>query len=236
MGLEMTVNPALSVPPPGVLGSKPVPDAAGTLAKGEFGRFIGVSPGRVSQYIAAGKIDGAAITKDGRIVVALAQEQLRNRLDASQMAGNGLDTKLKAEIPATLAPESAPASSPAPLPLLDTVEDQIKRARLEGIAYDNRKKAEDEAARAGRYTETEAVKQQLGRLAGQMIAEFDGMLADFATDLAATFKIPQRDALHRLRTRFRDSRAAASALLASRAAEMPALVEDQKAEDAATGS
>ena len=57
---------------------------SGVVSKGEFARLINVTPGRVSQYIAEGKIFGPALGGEGhsaQIVVEVAREQLRKRLD-----------------------------------------------------------------------------------------------------------------------------------------------------------
>lgn len=71
--------------------------ASETVSKAEFAELIGVSPGRVSQHIAAGKISGDALVGSGRssrIRYEIAVAQLRERLDASQMTGNGRQTRL----------------------------------------------------------------------------------------------------------------------------------------------
>jgi phage terminase Nu1 subunit (DNA packaging protein) len=55
--------------------------------KGEFAKLHGVSPGRVSQWLSDGVISGAAIVGAGRsarIVVDIANEQLRERLDQTR--------------------------------------------------------------------------------------------------------------------------------------------------------
>jgi hypothetical protein len=68
-----------------------------TVGKAEFALRIGVTPGRVSQYIAAGKISGDALVGFGRtqrIRPEIAVAQLRERLDPSQMTGNGRKTRL----------------------------------------------------------------------------------------------------------------------------------------------
>ena len=224
MGLQMAENQGFSAPPPQSLSLKPIPDAEGTLAKRDFGRFIGVSAPRVTQYLKEGKLSGPAITEKGRIHVETALAQLRRRLDPIQMTGNGLDTNLKPASTQSAAPETPALPLPPPV---DSTEEQIKRARLAGIEYDNRKKAEDEAARAGRYALAEDVTQQLGRVAGGMLTTFDGMIAEMATAVAANFKLPQRDVLHLMRGEFRKSRAAAAAAAKQNAAALPPLVEQK---------
>ena len=69
----------------------------GTVTKAQFAAIIGVSAGRVSQYIKAGQLDGAALAgqgRDQRIHLENGRAQLRARLDLAQMRGNGKDTRL----------------------------------------------------------------------------------------------------------------------------------------------
>lgn len=72
-----------------------------TCTKAEFATLCNVAPSRVSHWIRDGRINGAALVGTGRaarIDVAVAQKQLRGRLDAYQMlpGGNGAGTKLDA--------------------------------------------------------------------------------------------------------------------------------------------
>jgi hypothetical protein len=209
----------------------PVPDANGTLAKGEFARLTNVTPGRVSQWIAERKIHGDALVGEGRhqrIHVETAKAQLRAQLDIGQRLGNGIDTRLAPAAPAD--PLATPPAQ-APLPLADPLEEQIKREALKGRKLDNERKAEEAAARAGRYVDAEAARRQLGRQAAQMLAIFEGSLAELATSVAAQFKLPQRDVLHLLRGEFRTVRARIAALLAQRAADVPPLVAEEQTND-----
>lgn len=212
-----------------------VQDAPAVVTKGRFAELKNVTPGRVSQWIAEGKIGPDALDGEGRsarIKVAVANAQLRRTLDPIQLAANGLDTRLGAVSPP---PDAAPASSARPDgPAVDPVEEQIKRARLESLQAQNRKLAEEEAARSGRYVDAEQAAQQMGRIAGSMLTVFEGSLTELATALAAKFKVPQRDALHLLRAEFRVIRERAAASMAQAAAAMPALIE-AATEDEATG-
>ncbi|MVA55958.1 hypothetical protein [Agrobacterium vitis] len=68
-----------------------------SVTKGQFAELIGVSPGRVSQYLTEGKISPAALDGVGRnakINVERAKADLRLTLDVSQRLGNGIDTRL----------------------------------------------------------------------------------------------------------------------------------------------
>jgi hypothetical protein len=230
-----------------------VNDPAPTLdrdvcTKSEFARRRRVSAARVSQWIKERKLDGGALVGDGR--AALIREsvaiELKSRLNIDQRLANGLETRLSPVAPAAPATQPAPAdrgvgapSAPVdPVPLIsaaDLVEEKIKQARLAGIEFDNRKKAEDEAARAGRYVLADATAQQMGRVAGQMLNIFEGWLSELASSISGKFSLPQRDVLHLLRTSSRELRVKTSASLAEEAHTVPALVEDDDASEVAEG-
>ncbi|MFL9824361.1 hypothetical protein [Rhodoplanes sp. SY1] len=209
------------------------------ISKGAFAQLIGVSAGRVSQYIREGKLDGAALVGEGRgagIRVAVAQEQLRRRLDIGQRLGNGIGTRLAppaaatdaTAAPADVLPFAAPPAPPtAPVgSAVDPIDERIRQAKLEGIERENRKRAEEEAARAGRYVLADQTRAEMVRLARDMLTVFEGALVDLATAIAARHQLQQRDVLHALRAEFRTIRAKAAAAARARAAELPPLIED----------
>lgn len=205
------------------------------VSKGEFARRRNVDPSRVSQWISAGKIDGAAIVGEGRfaqIRESVAIEQLRQRLDPSQMVGNGLTTRLApapAELP--LDPPAPAASSSGLTPtttgrgVVLSIEDRIKHQRLEQLERDNRSALRQEAIEAGRLTDADAARREAGRQVAQLVTIVEGALSDMATALAAEFKLPQRDVVHLLRKEFRKVRATIAADLRKRSSELPELVE-----------
>jgi hypothetical protein len=207
---------------------------AAVVSKSQFAALINVSQGRVSQYIAAGKLKGDALTGEGRdqkIVVDAACRQLKRSLDIGQRLGNGIDTRLDLTPPA-MAP-SASQAKPAPaVEPADPVEEQIKRARLAQIEFANRKAAEDEAARSGRLTDAESCRLEMGRLGAQIVNVYEGSLAEIASAFAAKFQVPQRDALHLLRSEIRKVRASAAAIVRQQAAELAETVEHEIEESA----
>jgi len=204
----------------------PVPE---TLPKKDFAELIGVSPGRVSQYISEGKLSGTALDGEGRrarVRVQTALAQLRMKLDAGQMMGNGLDTRLKA--PA--APDH-PAGSELPLRSWQapeeqgpSVEDQLKQEKLLQARIMSRKAAEEEEKRKGRFTETTAVKAEMVRLAAGLLDTFEGALPDLANAIAARFEVPARDVLHLMRAEFRSVRTTAAARARDAADQEPETV------------
>lgn len=226
------------------LNSQPDPDV---VSKGEFARRRGVSPGRVSQWIAAGQISGVAIVGEGRtaqIRESVACEQLRAKLDPMQMTGNGLTTVLKpaaaaAPLPAGdnvlpfgPAPIAGASSSPPPAPPAagDTIEDEIKRLRRDQLLRQEREAQRQEAIAAGQLTDAVAARSAAARETARLVTMFEGSLSNFATAISAEFKLPQRDVLHLLRAEFRKFRSTVAAGMRDQAAQAPALVDEDPGE------
>ncbi|WP_315804047.1 hypothetical protein [Bradyrhizobium sp. SZCCHNS3002] len=214
------------------------------ISKGEFARRRGVTPGRVSQWLSEGKITAEAIVGEGRLAQireSIAVQQLQRRLDPMQMTGNGLGTRLAPMPPQpAAAAASAPAMPPPPLdgmtlagapqgtpspPAPDTLEDKIKRERLAQLERTNREGARQEAVNAGLLTDAVAARAMVGKATAGLLTRVEGALSEMATAISAEFKIPQRDVLHLLRTKFRDVRAAAAADLRAETTAIPALVD-----------
>lgn len=222
------------------MSAAPAAAPKGGVSKGEFAAILGVSPGRVSQYIAAGQIFGEAIIGEGRyarIDVELAKAQLREVLDIGQRFGNGLDTRLDANVEPVaddqvdddddddgdLRPRRAVTRTIA----VDPVERQIKAAKLQGLQYTLREKAEAELARRGTYVRADEVAAAMSKIAGSMLNVFEGGLADIASAISARFEVPQRDVLHLLRTEFVNLRRKGAATARKAAEAMPALKADE---------
>jgi hypothetical protein len=190
------------------------------MTQAAFARLVNVSRARVSQWIRESKIYGPGlVTEAGKTQVRteVAKAQLRRHLDIAQRHSNGINTRLVGGVDAVFA---------SGVPEVDVIEEQIKRERLEALQRDNRKRAEDEAARRGFYTKTDDVRQQLGRVAAQEMAVIEGRLGQIATTFAAKFPISQRDALHLLRSEFRVLKSQASAELRAAAAALPEFIEE----------
>lgn len=216
-----------------------VAPAGEVVSKGRFAELRNVSPGRVSQWISEGKIKSTALVGDGRnakINVAVATLQLRQTLSIDQRTGNGIDTRLD------LQPPSAPASDvanetrdpPSAPPPSDPIADQIKQEKLAGLQRENRRRAEEEAARSGKYIETAEAVRQMGAIATQMMSMVEGSLTELATAISAKFEIPQRDVLHLMRGEFRKVRANGAKVFRDKAIELPAAIEAELDVDAAT--
>lgn len=210
------------------------------LSKGEFAKLISVSAGRVSQYISEKKLTGEALVGEGRgqrIRVQQALAQLKVRLDIDQrLSANGINTNLDhggrdKPPPSFEAPVSDPLREPLFQAPTDRVEEQIKAERLESLRRQNRKLAEEEAARAGRYVIASDAEQQLGRALALQMSWFEGVLGELAAAVCSQFSLSNRDVVHCLRTSLREARERSSAAMQAQAEAMPKLVEDEALDD-----
>ncbi|WP_449255177.1 hypothetical protein [Bosea sp. (in: a-proteobacteria)] len=207
-----------------------------TATKSEFARRCNVSPGRVSQWIASGQIGPDAIAGEGRsatIKVDRALAQLRRRLDVNQRFGNGLTTRLDAgpaqpqEAQPLSFDQPAPIVAPAPeIPRIDPTEELIRLAKLREIEFRNRRAAQDEAERQGRYVLAADARKSNVQIAGEMLSIFEGALTDLASALAAKFELSQRDVLHLMRVEFTQVRARAAETMRRKGEAAPATIPD----------
>lgn len=204
------------------------------LSKSDFARHIGVSRQRVGQMVDAGLIGPDALDGQGRtakVIVAKAVEQIRRRRDIGQALGNGIATRLELEPVEPDAP--AATSTTEQQPRTPNVDDALKQERLQAERRRNRIAAEEDATRRGRLVDASQVRAEMTKMAQAIEDENAGMLADFASALAAEFKLPQRDVLHLLRKIRTEKKAGAAERARRRAAALPEFVETIIEESAA---
>ncbi|AUQ89389.1 MULTISPECIES: helix-turn-helix transcriptional regulator [Phaeobacter] len=215
------------------------------LSQAEFAREMGVSRAAVSQWKSKDILKDSAFTKPGKkgkIIFAVAVNQVRQNRDIGQSLGNGIATRTTVDadpqaeaptapvseleevlelqpilpVPQPETAEGAPPVDDAPeVPLAaqpkpDSVEDMLKRAKLEQQLRTNRIQATEEAAQLGMLVAADDAREQLTRVAGMMMQIFEGALTDFAAALASQFDVPQRDVLHLLKSEFRNVRKTAT--------------------------
>ena len=185
------------------------------VSKSSFAELIGVTPARLSQYLAEGRISGEAIVGVGRharINVAVAQAQLKTRLDITQRIANG-----RARL------DSAGAAA---------IEDEIKAERLRQLQHLNARAAEEAALRAGAYVKAADARQQFGAVAARMLSTFEASFMPIANAIVATRAQTPRDVLRAMRSTWREVRAQAAKAQGEEALVMPPLI-DEGADDAA---
>jgi DNA-binding transcriptional regulator YdaS (Cro superfamily) len=183
------------------------------VTKTKFAELSGVTQARVSQWISRKQIHGEALVTVGRstqIRVSVAQQQLKKNLDLSQRLGANGRVKFDDD------PEN-----------VDTLEDEIKRARLAQLELSNEHARALREVQAGRFVRSDDVSQEMGRIAGRMLGLFEGALGELATAVAAKSNLPARDALHILRTTFRTIRERVSNTEAGIAKALPPSVDEE---------
>jgi len=203
-------------------------------SQADFARHMGVTRAAVSQWKKKDILRADAFTqpeKKGKVVVAVALEQVRRNRDIGQALGNGIGTRTSTDAPsadeqpenvsaeevqpdlpgADVAPVQIEPTAAAPAkPKVDTVEDLLKRAKLEQQLRTNRIQASEEALRQGMLIAAEDAREQMTRVASMMLQIFEGSLPELSKSIAAQFDISQRDVLHLLRAEFKKMRATAS--------------------------
>jgi hypothetical protein len=175
------------------------------VTKKAFAALVKVTPSCVSHWIGTGKIGGDALVGTNcraRVRVGVALAQLGRNLDPVQHLGDNGRAKL-----------GAAAAAP--------IEDGIKAARLTQLELANAKARAEAAVLSGRYVEASGARQEMGKIAGRMVAAFEGALPELADAVAAESSIPPRDALHALRTAWRAVRARLSGVEAEVALAEP---------------
>lgn len=195
------------------------------ISKGEFARLIGVSPARVSQYIAAGTIDAAALVGEGRsarVRVHLAAHQVASRLHVGQrLSNNGLMNRASLVAAGDLLATDAPQAGQS----VQSVADQIQIERLALERRKNRTAEIEEAERLGRLVPLADFTREVSRAAQEAVNVFTGMVPDIANAFAAEHGVPQRDGMHLIRRVMNEKRAAAALMHRAQAEVLPATVE-----------
>ena len=207
--------------------------SAEIMTKGAFAAHIGVSAGRISQYIAEGKIYGEALEGDGRsakIRPAIARQQLQKTLEPSQRFGvNGVAVLKSAAQPALQLAQSDGASAPPPrLTFTDDVADQLAAERLRQQQITTARLEREEALEVGRYMRTDDARRQTVRAVSEAFKVMEQGIPEMAKAIAAQFGVPMHDATHALLKAFREVRAKKAAAFRSSADELPEHIEDEQ--------
>lgn len=203
------------------------------MTKGDFAALIGVSPGRVSQYIADGKIHGPALAGEGRsarVVVSVAQQQLQRTLEPSQRFGaNGAALR-------TVAPAQHHAAPPAPRrePRRGddagsekfTPADELADLRIRRERIITEREERNEQLEIGRYMLAADVRREMAKAVTSAYLVMEQGIAEMAADLSSKYELPQKDVQYALMASFRNIRTNASRSFKEKAEREPEFVED----------
>lgn len=207
--------------------------ATGSVSKGDFAVMLGVSPGRVSQYIAEGKIFGEALEGEGRrakINPAIAKAQLQKTLEPGQRFGaNGTALRtpqvvtdpspsLFSERPSTPPPPAQPSENP---PVDELAQLRIRRERIKTEQAER-----EELLETGKYMLKDDALREMAKAISTAFSVMDQGLQQISEALAEQFSIPQRDVHHALVKAFRKVRSDRAEEFKNFANELPDTVED----------
>ena len=163
------------------------------VTKAEFARRLGIGRSAVGNMVRRGQLTAPALVeRGGRVLVdeTVARRQLRQRLDVDQRLRNGR---------ARLGGDAEDGQG-------DTL-DAIQRQKLTQLELANARDREAALARSGRYMLANDARQEMGKIAGALIAAMEGGLPELADAIAADIKAPQRDVLLALKGAWRALRA-----------------------------
>ncbi|WP_208179973.1 hypothetical protein J4T85_020490 [Sinorhizobium medicae] len=207
--------------------------AADIMTKSAFAAHVGVSAGRISQYIAERKIFGDALEGEGRnakIRASVAVEQLRKTLDPSQRFGaNGAATR---SAPAPVASElsfDVPEKPKAkPTVIVDPFIDEVAAEKLKQQKITTARMEREEALELGRYMLTDDARREMVKAVAEAFKVMEQAIPEMAKAIAAQFSVSTHDATHVLLKAFRDHRAKKARDFADAAAELDEHVEDEQ--------
>lgn len=210
-----------------------------SLTSSQLAKQLGKSPGRISQMVAAGQLDGC-YQGDGRarrfdpqkVAAALGQ-----RLDPGQLMGNGAGTasalaQMKAASPEANIelPLAQAQSKPRGERLPDDDQDGYTLARTEKAIAEARKLKRQNAEAEGQYVLASEAQLEIKRLIGQEVAEFEQLLRVAARAVADELNVDFKATRKILLDKWRDHRDRRSRQLTEEATA-PELSETEKAED-----
>ena len=205
--------------------------AAEVMTKSAFAAHVGVSAGRISQYIAERKIHGEALEGEGRnakIRTAVAIEQLQRTLDPSQRFGaNGTATRSSPVAIAEDRPD-VPARLPARERTLEPFVDEVAAEKLKQQKITTARMEREEALELGRYMLTDDARREMVKAVAEAFKVMEQGIPEMAKALAAQFAVSTHDATHVLMKSFRDHRAKKAKDFASAAADLDEHVEDEQ--------
>lgn len=207
--------------------------AADIMTKSAFAAHVGVSAGRISQYIAERKIFGDALEGEGRnakIRASVAVEQLRKTLDPSQRFGaNGAATR-SAPVASELSfdgPEK-PKAPLKPTVIVDPFIDEVAAEKLKQQKITTARMEREEALELGRYMLTDDARREMVKAVAEAFKVMEQAIPEMAKAIAAQFSMSTHDATHVLLKAFRDHRAKKARDFADAAAELEEHVEDEQ--------
>ncbi|MCD1621083.1 hypothetical protein K7H20_23895, partial [Salipiger manganoxidans] len=132
----------------------------------QLAQELGISKGRVSQYVAQGKLDGC-FSGEGRarrFDLEKVRAALQHRLDPGQMLGNGAETKRRLQEPESATPREGELRRGDP--------DRYELARIQKVEEEARKLRRQNLEAEGTLVLADRAAQATARALAQEVAEF----------------------------------------------------------------
>lgn len=183
------------------------------VTKSELARRLNVTPGRVSQYLAEGKIYGDAIVGEGRAAMidyGLARSQLGLALDPVQMTAQ-MRTLPEGDAPAAPATQQGAAQSNE---LSRHQEIKVQQAELV-----LRRQLRDDLADRGIYMRTDEARREWGKALSEIVDAIDQWMGALTDRLSTELKVERQQVSVILRRELRAWRESQASLAQERASD-----------------
>lgn len=212
------------------------------LSSSELASALGVSKGRVSQYVSEDKL-GGCFTGEGRLRrfdLGKVCTALGRQLDRGQMMGNGSGTRRAIEalrrpdptpLPFAEADDDDLPVAPAPAQRDGTLltgkdPDRYELARTQKAEEETRRLRRINAEAEGTYVLAAEVERQVARLLAQEIAEFEAVLRDGSRRVADKLGVDFKAVRQLMLDQWRGHRATRSQVLDAQARDIAATGEE----------
>ncbi|GGG77638.1 hypothetical protein GCM10011415_28190 [Salipiger pallidus] len=158
----------------------------------ELAKELGLSKGRISQYVSQGKLDGC-YTGDGRarrFNVEKVRAALDHRLDPGQMLGNGAGTKdrIRDPKPAAVPPREGQLAQRDP--------DRYELARIQKVEEEARRLRRQNQLEEGSMVLADNAAREAARALSKELAQIEDLLKrgarSLADELGVDFKLARK--------------------------------------------
>lgn len=197
------------------------------ISASDLATSLNVSKGRISQYVAEGKLDGCfqGEGRARRFDLTKVAERLGKVLDKGQMLGNGLETRRAIRNIAVEPMRDLAVASPSPAPkaqrdgkLDEKDPDRLELAKIATAEENLRKLRRDNELSEGAFVLSSEVERQVAKVIGQEVAEFETVLRDGARAIADQLGVDFKSARKILIDQWREHRRARTVVLEGEAA------------------
>ncbi len=187
----------------------------------ELAKELGLSKGRISQYVSEGKLDGCftGAGRARRFNVDRVRAVLEQRLDPGQMLGNGAETKRRLR-DGEAAPGAPEASSPTPkqdgqLPRNDP--DRYELARIQKVEEEARRLRRQNMLEEGSVVLAEKAAREATRALSRELAQVEDFLRRAARAIADELGVDFKEARKLVIDLWREHRGARAEAMAEEA-------------------